>query len=478
MNWTSSPQGNEDTKESGDQALTEIFNHLQNTEEESVQRLIDYLKMPSISAQGIGMGEVADELTRLMTSMGLDTKLMKTPGWPMVLGRSPHRPGLPTVLFYGHYDVQPPEPLDLWISPPFEPTIRDGRIYARGAGDNKGQHFAQLLAIEATMKADGQLPCNLIFLLEGEEEVGSPNIADFVANHRDELRTDLVVTADGPVHENGQAVVLFGVRGVITFELHAKGAGRDLHSGNFGNVSPNPIWTLIHLLGTMKNAAGEITIEGLYDDVDPLNQLEQDALNALPIDEDEVLSELELEAFDLPDRPYYQRLAEPTFTINGFHGGYGGEGMKTVLPSEAFVKCDIRLVESQTYSDVMDKIIAHVAKHAPEVLVVPGQGMDPSKTPLDSPFAEPLRLAVLSGRREEPLMVPALGGSLPDYVFTKILGVPAFVVPYANADEANHAPNENIEIDRFLDGIRTGAAIMNHLGRMYASEDMEATLHE
>ena len=448
------------------EALDRVFEYLAKTEDQATSRLIDYLKMPSISAQGIGMAEVADTLVTHMNEIGLDTKLVETQGWPMVLGHSAMQEGKPTVLFYGHYDVQPPEPLELWDSPPFEPTIRDGKIFARGAGDNKGQHFAQLLAIEATMRVHGELPCNVIVLLEGEEEVGSPNIADFVKQHRDELGADLVVTSDGPVHENGQAVVLFGVRGVVGFELQAKGASRDLHSGNFGNVAPNPIWTLVHLLSTMKNADGEITIAGLHDHVDPLTPMELEALDALPIDEDAVMEDLGVTALDPPQRPYYHRLARPTFTINGFHGGYGGEGLKTVLPSEASVKCDIRLVESQTHEDVMAKVRVHVEQHAPEVTFVPLGGMDPSRTPLDSPYAQPLVDAVTAGRREVPLIVPALGGSLPDYVFTKILGVPAFVVPYANADEANHAPNENIEVDRFHDGIRTGAAIMSHLGRM------------
>ena len=452
-----------------EQQLIQVHDYLQTTETESVDRLIEYLKMPSISAHGIGMAEVADVLVDWMNDIGLDTKLMETPGWPMVLGRSPHQEGRPTVLFYGHYDVQPADDLEHWDSPPFDPTIRNGRIYARGAGDNKGQHFAQLLAIEATMKTHGELPCNVIFLLEGEEEVGSPNIAGFADHNRELLKADLVVTSDGPVHENGQAVVLFGVRGVVAFELHARGANQDLHSGNFGNVAPNPIWTLVHLLSTMKNAAGEITIEGLYDDVDELGKLELDTLQSLPVNEDEIKSQLDLAALDLPDRPYYLRLAQPTFTINGITGGYSGEGMKTVLPHEASVKCDIRLVESQSHEDIIEKVKAHVAKHAPNVEVVAHGGMDPSKTPLDSPFAQPLSDAVESGRREKPLAVPALGGSLPDYVWTKILGLPSFVIPYANADEANHAPNENIEVNRFLDGIRTGSAIMNHLGRMEAT---------
>ncbi len=424
--------------------------------------------MPSISAEGIGIDAVAAVLVNQLQGMGFAARLMPTVGWPMVYGARRDALGAPTVLLYGHYDVQPPDPLDAWVSPPFEPTLRDGRIYARGAGDNKGQHFAQLLALEATLAVRGALPCNVIVLLEGEEEVGSPHIADFVRSHRDLLRCDLVVTADGPVHDSGRATILFGVRGVASFELRARSANRDLHSGNWGGVAPNPLWTLVHLLATMKAPDGRITIDGFYDNVLPQTLLEQAALAALPVDVPRVKQELGLTALDAPaDRGFYERLsAWPTLTINGLHGGYGGPGSKTVLPHEAVAKCDIRLVEAQTVDEILDKVAAHVRKHAPDVELVPQGGMDPSKTPLDSPYTAPVQRAVALGHGEAPLLVPALGGSLPDYVWTKVLGVPAFVTPYANADEANHAPNENIEVERFYKGIKTGAALLAELGRM------------
>ncbi len=384
----------------------------------------------------------------------------------MVLGKRVGVPGAPTVLLYGHYDVQPPEPLDAWLSPPFEPTIRDGRIYARGAGDNKGQHFAQLLALESLLACYGRFPCNVLVLLEGEEEIGSPHLPAFVSAHRDELMADLVITADGPVHESGRSCILFGVRGVFSFELRARGANRDLHSGNWGGIAPNPIWTLVHLLATMKNSRGEITIDGFYDNVLPATDVERATMERLPIDVGKVREELGLEHFDEPrERSYAERLsAWPTLTINGLHGGYGGPGSKTVLPHEAFAKCDIRLVEAQTVNEVAAKVAAHVVRHAPSVELIHQGGMDPSKTPLDSPFTDPIRRGIVAAQGQEPLLVPAMGGSLPDYVFTKVLGIPAFVVPYANADESNHAPNENIEVERFIMGIKTGAALLAHLG--------------
>ncbi|MVA98068.1 M20/M25/M40 family metallo-hydrolase [Nitratireductor sp. CAU 1489] len=448
--------------------LAGIFDHIEANRDAFVTRLMDYVRHPSISAHNQGIGEVAGMLVGFLRKLGMEAETVPTSGHPMVLGRRDVSPDKPTVLLYGHYDVQPPDPLELWTSPPFEPTIRDGRIYARGIGDNKGQHFAQLLALESHLAVTGDLPCNVLFLLEGEEEIGSPHIAEFVRAHADRLRADLVVTSDGPLHESGAPVVTFGVRGVAAFELRAKTASRDVHSGNFGGVVPNAVWTLVHLLATMKDEDGEITIEGLTEPVIPPTNLERDAVERLPLDLEAIKAELGLSRLDAPaGRGYFDRLMfHPTLTVNGFHGGYGGPGMKTVLPCEAFVKCDIRLVEPLTPDYVFDKVRAHVQKHAPEVEFVPLNGMLPSKTPMDSPFAEPIRRAVVAARGVEPLLYPTVGGSLPDYVFTKILGLPAFVIPYANADEANHAPNENLKIACFIDGIKTGAALLAELGAL------------
>ena len=448
--------------------LTDVFAYVDTHRQEFLDRLIDYVRRPSISAHGQGIGEVAAYIADVMQRMGMQTRILPTAGWPMVLGERLDVPGGPTVLLYGHYDVQPPEPLDAWISPPFEPTIRNGRLYARGVGDNKGQHFAQLLALETLLACRGALPCNVRFLLEGEEEVGSPHMPEFVREHRAEVMANLVITSDGPVHESGRSQILFGVRGILSFELRAKGANRDLHSGNWGGVAPNPLWTLVHLLATMKDAHGHVTIAGFYDNVLPLSELEREALARLPIDVERVKQSLDLQQLDQPlERGFAERLsAWPTFTINGLHGGYGGQGSKTVLPHEAFAKCDIRLVEAQSADEIFAKVVAHVRLHAPGVEVIHQGSMEPSKTPLDSPFTEPLRRAIEAAQGIEPLLVPAMGGSLPDYVFTKTLGIPAFVVPYANADEANHAPNENLEVERFFMGIKTGAAMLAYIAAM------------
>lgn len=447
--------------------LAEVFAFVDAHREEYLARLIDYVRRPSISAHGVGIAEVADYMAEVLREIGLETRLIETERWPMLLATRQERAGAPTVLLYGHYDVQPPDPLDEWLSPPFEPTVRNGRLYARGVGDNKGQHLANVLALEALLACAGRLPCNVKVLLEGEEEIGSPHIAQFIAQHREDVLADLVITSDGPVHESGRCEICFGVRGVLSLELRARGANRDLHSGNWGGVAPNPIWTLVQLLASMKNARGEVTIDGFYEHVQPQTALEREALARMPVDVEHVQRSLGLAAFDQPvERGFYERLsAWPTFTLNGFHSGYGGPGSKTVLPHEAFVKCDIRLVEAQSADDICAKVLAHVKRFAPEVEVVRQGSMEPSKTPLDSPYAGPIRRGLLAAQGEEPLLVPALGGSLPDYVFTKTLGIPAFVVPYANADESNHAPNENLEIERFFKGIKSGAAILLELGQ-------------
>ncbi|TNB49094.1 M20/M25/M40 family metallo-hydrolase [Martelella lutilitoris] len=448
--------------------LETAFAHIDAHADDFIARVMEYVSHPSISAQNKGIREVAGILVDKLTAMGFEAETIATKNHPMVLGRWEKKPGKPTVLLYGHYDVQPPEPLSEWKSPPFEPTIRDGRIYARGIGDNKGQHFAQLMAIETLLETAGELPCNVLFLLEGEEEIGSPHIAEFVAEHADELKADLVITSDGPLHESGRPIITFGVRGVASFELHCRTARRDAHSGNFGGVMPNAIWKLVHLLSTMKNEAGEITIEGLNEPVIPPTNMEREAVSKLPLDLEAIKADLGIEELDAPaDRAYYDRLMfHPTLTINGFHGGYGGEGTKTVLPCEAIAKCDIRLVEPLTPDYVFEKVKAHVERHAPDVEFIPRNGMLPSKTPMDNPFAATIEQAIIDARGEAPLLYPTVGGSLPDYVFTKILKTPAFVVPYANADEANHAPNENLKIDLFIKGIRTGVALLTRIGGM------------
>ncbi|HTV72040.1 MAG TPA: M20/M25/M40 family metallo-hydrolase [Rhizobiaceae bacterium] len=446
--------------------LDPVFAHIDANRQPFLDRLLDYVRHPSISAQNIGMREVAGMLVDMLAKLGMSSEIIETTGHPVVLGRYEIDPAKPTVMLYGHYDVQPPDPLAEWVSPPFEPTIRDGRIYARGIGDSKGQHFAQILALESHLAVHGTLPCNVVVLLEGEEEIGSPSLAGFIRDNIEKLKVDFMVAADGPLHESGLPTIILGVRGIVPFDLVARGANRDTHSGIYGGVVPNPLWKLVHLLASMKTPEGLITIEGLHDPVVPPTAAARESAAGLPLDMDAYMADLGISEFDEPKaRPFFDRLMfHPTLTIAGIHGGYGGEGSKSVIPGEAIAKCEIRMVDAMTPEQVLDRVEAHVKRHAPGVELVRRHGMLPSRTPVESPYTAVIRRAVVAARGVEPLLIPMAGGTNPSYVFTKVLGVPAFTLPYANADEHNHAPNENLKISCFYDGIRTGAALLATLG--------------
>ncbi|HEY0123495.1 MAG TPA: M20/M25/M40 family metallo-hydrolase [Rhizobium sp.] len=454
--------------------LAAVLAHIDDHAGSYVDRLIDYVRQPSISAQRTGMDEAAALACDIIsTRLGMQAELLPTAGFPCIVARHAPIAGKPTVLIYGHYDVQPPEPYDAWLSPPFEPTIRNGRIYARGVGDNKAQHFAHILALEAHLAVHGAFPCNVILMLEGEEEIGSPSLAGFVSENRDRLGADFVVISDGHLHESGEPVICFGNRGFVSFELHARTGSRDAHSGNFGGVMPNAIWSLVHLLGTMKDADGRITIDGLHDRITSPSNRERAATDALPVDIEAVRATLGFRSLDMPEnRPYYDRLMfHPTLTINGLHGGYEGEGTKAVIPATAFAKCDIRLVAGQTPEHVMGCVADHIRKFAPDVEFRPRQGTPPAKTPINSPYATYIVDAVKAIHGAEPLIQASLGATLPTHVFSTILGLPTFLLPFANADEANHAPNENITIECFLNGIRTAAALFAAVGRPNHSDE-------
>jgi acetylornithine deacetylase/succinyl-diaminopimelate desuccinylase-like protein len=446
--------------------LDDVFAHIDANRASFVERLAGWVRTPSVSATGQGMPEAAGHARDLVAAAGLEATVAGTAGWPLVLGHRAGPPGAPTVLVYGHYDVQPPDPLDAWASPPFEPEVRDGRLYGRGGADNKGQHLAQLLAVESLLATRGELPCTVKVLLDGEEEIGSPHLAGFAAAERELLAADLVVWSDGPVDPGGGWRLVFGVRGIASFELRARGANRSLHSGNWGGVAPNPLWTLVHLLATMKDPEGRITVDGFGDEVEPLGPAERAALDRLPVNVEAVKADLGLERLDAPvGRGFAERLAAwPTLTINGLHGGYGGQGTQTVLPAEAVAKCDVRLVHAQRAGDVYDKLEAHVRRHAPGVELVRQGSMEPSRTPMDSAWTAPIRAAMAAAQGAEPLLVPVLGGSLPLHVFTGVLGLPTFGIPLGNPDQANHAPNENLDLERFHTGIKTAAAVLTKLG--------------
>ncbi len=446
-------------------SLDQLREFVEKNKEQYLETLFTLLRQKSISAQNIGMEETSAMLLKMLEDIGMDSRLIETDGHPVVYGEMMKEDNDFTLLIYGHYDVQPADPIEEWNSPPFEPTIRNGKIYCRGVGDNKGQLMAQILALKSYQEVIGDLPINIKFVFEGEEESGSPNIAKFVSEHRDLLKADLVYTSDGPMHESGAPFVLLGVRGMLYVELNAKGSDWDNHSGNKGNIAPNPAWQLVDLLGTMKDDDGNILIEGFYDDLQKPTVNEEELIATLPYDAKQVADQIGYKGFDMTREEYYRKLTlEPTLNIAGFHSGYGGEGAKTIIPSTAMVKMDMRLVIDQDPDDILEKFIKHVYKHAPGVEVVSHGSMKPSRTSPDLEVVKVVKEAVKEAYHEEPVLQPSLGGSLPDYVWTQILGVPSVIVPYANSDEANHSPNENLNVDNFFKGIICTCSVIRSLG--------------
>ena len=453
-------------------ALDAVLADLRRRPEDHLRELAQYVAIPSVSAEGIGAPGVraaAAHITARARAWGLSASLIETAGHPAVLLQGPEVSAAPRVLIYGHYDVQPTGDTAAWRFPPFQATVHGGRIYGRGTADNKGQHLAHLLALESWLRLHGTLPCNVTVLLDGEEEIGSPHLPGLIREQASLLACELVLWSDGPVHQSGRATMNFGVRGIVQFELTARGAAADLHSGNWGGVARNPAWGLVRLLASMRDGDGTITIDGITDRVRPVSAAERRALDALPVDAAE-LSALGITRWDPPDgRPFHDRLAaHPSFSINRLVTGPGhADGpARTVIPAMARAVCDLRLVDAMTTDETFGLVAAHVQRHAPEVECRLLAAMEPSRTDPGSPFTEPVRHALRLIHHQDPYLVPAIGGSLPDYVFTKILGVPSIGVPFANADEANHAPNENLELDRFLTAPQVAAALLAGLSAM------------
>jgi acetylornithine deacetylase/succinyl-diaminopimelate desuccinylase-like protein len=432
--------------------------------DEVIERLLDYLRQPSVSATGEGFPEATDRAAREMELAGLRVDVLDTPGRPAVLGRRDGPPGAPTVLVYGHYDVQPPGPRELWRTEPFDPVIADGRIWGRGTGDNKGQHFAHLQALRFLDEIVGGYPCAVKVILDGEEEVGSPHLPLVVERHGDDLAADLVLWSDGPVDESGRWCVLHGVRGIVGVRLVARGANRALHSGNYGNVAPNPAWSLVRALASLRDEDGQVAVAGFADDVEPLGPADRAAMAALPVDLQRVLDDIGVAAMDpaYDGVGYVERLAAiPTLTINGIETG---DTRRTIIPHEATARIDARLVAGQDPQRVFGVIADHLRRVAPDVDVTMEMAVPPSRTPIDNPYTAVVADAVRAVTGDAPLLVPALGGTLPDYVWTKLLGVPSLGLPIANIDESNHGPNENLEVDRYLTGIALSMSVLTALG--------------
>ncbi|GAB7011500.1 M20/M25/M40 family metallo-hydrolase [Halorubrum trueperi] len=442
-----------------------------------LESLFSLLSTPSVSATGEGMEECPELVADLCSTYGFDdSRVVDTDGYPAVISRAyvDHvaENEFPTLLIYGHYDVQPVDP-DEWQSPPFVPTVRtdasgDERIYARGAGDNKGQFFAHVCAVDA-LRAEGGIPLNITLLLEGEEESGSQNLQAAVRENGEILEADLVFNADGPMERNDHPEVNLGTRGLLYFEITAEGPDRDLHSGNFGGPVPNPLWAIVDLLNSMKGEDGSITVDGFYDDVADLTAEDYGALEDIPFEDESLLEATNSDGLaDGPGNSYYEKLMfHPSVSIAGIHGGYAGERAKTAIPATATAKLDLRLVENQDPGDIYGLFEDHVETHASDKFswkMLKIGSVNPLRISLDAPFREPVVNAVTDVWGQKPIVKPSAGGAGPYHVFYEELGLPYIAVPYANFDEQNHSPNENLKVSHFESGIRCSIRIFRNLG--------------
>lgn len=439
-----------------------------------LEDLFSFLRFASISTDSNHSGDVracAEWLIDKLNHMGLDTELHETAQHPIVVARNKHVAGKKTCLIYGHYDVQPVDPVELWDSPPFEPEIRDGRIWARGATDNKGQMLAHVLGVEQSLEEDGELPVNLIFLFEGEEEIGSPNLMPFLQQHKDELKCDVIAVSDTGMVAQGVPTMGYGLRGIACCEVTVKGPSGDLHSGVYGGAVANPATAVARLVASLHDAEGNIAIEGFYDEVRPLEQWERDMWADVPgMTEQDMLAITGSPAlFGEPGYSSAERLwARPTAEVNGIAGGYQGEGSKTVLPAEAMAKFSFRLVPDQDPKDIMKKVQAHLEKHTPEGVTVEvevGHDGKPFYADPNSENGKAGQAALKAAFGKEPVLIRE-GGSIPIIQDMKeIFGVEALMLGLALPDCQIHAPNENYYVENFEAGIRLNRALLRELGK-------------
>jgi len=451
--------------------MDKINRYIEAHRSEYLEQLFAFLRQPSISTQGIGIGECARMLTGMLEELGAKVQVFPTAGHPIVFGELQGESDR-TLLLYGHYDVQPPEPLDQWESDPFEPVVRDGRIYARGSADNKGQLFAHLAAVKALRAVDGKLPLKLKFLFEGEEEMGSPHLAPFIESHRELLAADAQLTADAGMHDSGAPMVIVGMKGLVYLELVAQGPSRDRHSAEADYV-PNPAWDLVWALASLKGRDHKVNVAGFLDAVVPPSQAEMEIVSRLPVDREKLLRDRGLTHF-IPTvgENFYVARMQPTFNISGLVSGYTGEGSKTVLPCVARAKLDIRLVADQKPQDICDKVRQHLIDNGfDNISVRMLSGLEPSRSDLNHPFVRLVTETARTAFGREPLLFPRIIGSGPDYLFTDRLGLTSVILPYANPDCAQHAPNENLLVENFVAGIKASAALFRAYAGTGGNED-------
>ncbi len=433
-----------------------------------------FLRFPSVSTDPEAAGDVkacADWLVTKLTGLGLETKLVPTPGHPVVWAQNKHVAGRKTVMIYGHYDVQPPDPLELWDSPPFEPVLKDGYVFARGATDNKGQILAHILGLQETLEKEGELPVNLHLIIEGEEEIGSGNLAPFLEENREALKVDAVVVSDTGMLARGLPTISYGLRGVVGMELKVTGSQMDLHSGIYGGAVANPITALSRLVATIHNADGHVAIEGFYDDVLPLQEWEREMWAKLPLDADkETKAETGVPAlFGEKGFTTLERLwARPTAELNGIGGGYQGKGTKTVIPSHAMAKITFRLVPNQDGKKILQLARKHFEKHLPPGVTLEMKDGHSGPWYLTDPHGEvgkAAQRAMKDAFGKEPALIRE-GGSIPITTqFRTILNAETLLLGLALPDCRAHSPNENFPLENLEAGIRVNQAVLRALAK-------------
>jgi acetylornithine deacetylase/succinyl-diaminopimelate desuccinylase-like protein len=454
--------------------MNAVIDFINTNRDRYVDELKAYLAIPSISAlpeHAPDVKRAAEWSAEEMRRIGMqNVRLIETPGFPVVYGDWLGAPGAPTILFYGHYDVQPVDPVALWESPPFEATIRDGEIYARGSADDKGQVFMHFKAIEAHLKQNGKLPVNIKIILEGEEEVGSKNLDDFVKGHKDELSADVVVISDSPMFDRGIPSICYGLRGLVYFQIDLRGTKSDLHSGSFGGAVANPAFVLANILAQMKDRGGRVKIPGFYDDVRDLREEEREQWKRLPFNEKRYAKELGApKLFGESGYSTLERVwARPTFELNGIQAGFTGEGAKTVIPAVAMAKVSMRLVPNQDPDKIAQLFEDYVKKVAPktvEVKVTRMHGGKPWMTDFDNKFVQAAGRAIEKGFGKEPVFNRE-GGSIPVVAtFSEILGLPSVLFGIGLPDENAHAPNEKLDLGNFHGGVIASAFLYDEIGR-------------
>lgn len=440
-----------------------ILDLITRNEQKYIDELREILNTPSISAQNVGIGETSDWIVRYMESMGMTARLYPMAGGhPVVYGELKGESDK-SILFYNHYDVQPPEPLDLWESDPFKMTIRDGKIFCRGVADNKGCLMARLQAVKAVLDVHGKLPVTVKFLVEGEEEIGSPHLQEFVDAHRELLRSDLCIWENAYSDEDGSPTIRLGNKGMCYVELTVESMKSDTHSKN-ATIYPNAAWEMIWALSTLKGKDEKILIDGFYDRVVDPGPEEIAVIKRVPIQEEKIKSRAGVEKL-LRDVHGYEIVNAmynfPTCTVCGFQSGYTGAGQKTVLPAKAMVKLDMRLVPNQDPNDILEKLLAHLRKHGFGHIKAKVLSMAyPSKTPVTDPVIPFVYDMGLLAYGKKPVIEPLSTGTGPRYIFSSWTDMPMVAIGVSNAGSNPHAPNENIYLADFTWGLKHVALIV------------------